>query len=208
MKALLIAFTCLIVMHCNAQEKQLILRLYVSPGICISPTQHRVFNDGTATLTNLTKSNGLFFGGGLEVLKNLNKNWLVGGDLGFISKGYFATRDTIYNNGGFNGTSFTRTDLNFVETTAFIEKQIILKNPDYKIMFSSGLFYGLHISNIIGFGLEASGNDIGTSLSIGIQRKRSFVKLDFQKGLTNIKNNADSYFKTNILSFKIGYSIL
>ena len=32
-------------MHSNAQEKKIILRLYVSSSICISPTQHRVFND-------------------------------------------------------------------------------------------------------------------------------------------------------------------
>jgi len=195
-------------MHSYGQEKKFTLRGYISPSICKSPTQHRTFRDGKVTLTNLTSSSVLFFGGGLEVLKNLDKNWLIGGDLGFMSKGYFATRDTTYNNGSFGGTGFTRTDLNFLETIVFIEKQLVLKNPNYRITFSSGLFYGLHIPNIVGFGLEANGNDFGTSLSIGIQRKPIFVKLDFQKGLINIQNNANSSFKTNMLSFKIGYSIL
>ena len=73
-------------------------------------------------------------------------------------------------------------------------------------MLSSGLFYGLHIPNISGLGLEAN-NDFGTSISIGLQRKRFFAKLDFKKGLTtNIRNSANSSFKTNILGFKIGYS--
>lgn len=75
-------------------------------------------------------------------------------------------------------------------------------------MLSSGLFYGLHIPHAIGFGLEAKGNDFGTSISVGIQRKRALAKLDFKKGLTNISNNANASFKTNILSFKIDYSIL
>lgn len=199
---------CLLAMHSYGQERKVTLNVYISPSICQSPTQYRVFNDGKVTLTNLTKSSSLFFGFGLQLLKSLDKNWLIGGDLGFASKGYFATRDTIYNIGSLSGTGFTRTDLNFLETTVFMEKQIILKNPVYRIMFSTGLFYGLHIPNIFGFGLEANGNDIGTSLSIGIQRKRIFTKLDFKKGLIDIKNNANSSFKTNILSFKIGYSIL
>ena len=207
-KGTIVILTCIIAIHSYGQEKKFTLRGYVSPGICKSPTQHRIFKDGKVTLTNLTKSNGLFFGGGFELLRNFEKNWLLGGDFGFISKGYFATRDTTYNNGSFGGTGFSRTDLNFLETTIFIEKQVLLKDPKYKIMFSTGLFYGLHIPNIIGFGLEAKGNDFGTSISVGIQRKRSFAKLDFKRGLTNIENNANASFKTKILSFKIGYSIL
>lgn len=207
-KNIIVILICLIGMHSYAQEKKFILRGYISPSICKVSTQHRIFKDGKATLTNLTKSSGLFFGGGIELLRKLEKNWLLGGELGFISKGYFATKDTTYNNGSLGGTGFERTDLNFLETTLLIEKQVFLKNPEYKIMFSSGLFYGLHIPNIVGFGLEANGNDFGTSISVGIQRKRSFAIFSFKKGLTNIENNANSSFKTNILSFKIGYSIL
>jgi len=207
-KNIIVILICLIGMHCYAQEKKVILRGYISPSICRIPTQHRIFKDGKATSTDLTKSNGLFFGGSIELLRKLDKNWLLGGDLGFISKGYFAARDTTYSNGSLGGTGFERTDLNFLETTFFIEKQVLLKNPKNKILFSSGLFYGLHIPNIVGFGLEANGNDFGTSISIGIQRKRTLAKFEFKKGLINITNNANSSFKTNILSFKMGYSIL
>lgn len=207
-KNTIVILICLIGMHSSAQEKKFTLRGYISPSICKLSTQHRIFTDGKAISTDLTKSSGLFFGGGIELLRKFHKNWLLDGDLGFISKGYFATRDTTYNNGSFGGTGFERTDLNFLETTLSIEKQVLLKNPKYKIMFSSSLFYGLHIPNIVGFGLEASGNDFGTSISTGIQRKRTLVKVEFKKGLTNIANNANSSFKTNILSFKIGYIFL
>ncbi len=116
--------------------------------------------------------------------------------------------DTVYNYGSFTGTAYTRMDLNFLETTLFLEKQILLNNPKYRIMLSTGLFYGLHIPNIISFGSEAKGNDFGTSISVGVQKSNSFVKLDLKNGLTNIRNDAKSSFKTNILSFKIGYSFL
>ena len=208
MKVLFVLITLLVGLHSNAQEKKITLRLYVSPSICKSPTQYRVFNDGKATLTNLTKSNELFFGGGVALLKHVKGNWFVGGDLAFASKGFLATRDTIYNNGGLGGTSFKRTDLNFLQTTIFIENQTSLNNSDYSLLFSTGMFYGMHIPNIIGVGLEANGNDFGTSLSIGVQRKRILTKLHYQKGLVKILNNANSSFKTNILSFKFGYTIL
>ncbi len=208
MEALIVLITLLIGVHSNGQDKKLTLRLYISPSISKSPTQYRVFNDGKVTLTDLTKSNKLFFGGGVALLKRFDRNWLIGGDVGFASKGFFATRDTIFNNGGLSGTSFKRTDLNFLQTTIFTEKHTILNNSDFKLLYSFGFFYGLHIPNIIESGLEANGNDFGTSLGIGVQRKRLSTKLDYQKGLVNISNNANSLFKTNILSFKLGYSIL
>ena len=204
----LITLIFLMAFNSHAQEKKLSLRIYVSPSICQSPTQYRTFKDGQVTLTNMGKSNGLFFGGGLELLKKMNTNWLIGGNFDFVSKGYLATRDTTYNNGSLSGTEFTRTDLNFLETTIFIEKQIIAQDPKYKFMFSAGLFYGLHVPNYIGFDLEANGNDFGASIAGGIQRKKVFFKLDYKKGLIIICNNANAFFKTNIISFKVGVSII
>ena len=76
------------------------------------------------------------------------------------------------------------------------------ENPDYRLLLDAGLFYGIHETNLIGFGLEANGNDFGTLLSLGIQIKGAFVKLDYEKGLIFISYNADASFKTNILRLK------
>jgi hypothetical protein len=208
MKILLIICACLSGVQTLSQETKVKLNLYISPSICKSPTQNRVLNDGKATLTNLTRASGLFFGGGLELLRNLKKNWLIGGDLGFISKGYFAIRDVRNSNGSFSGTGFTRTDLNFVETSFFLGKLLQLKGTGYKISFSSGLFYGFRAPLLSDFGLKASGNDLGTLLSIGIERKRFFLKVNSKRGMINIENNVNSTFRTNIICFKFGYTIL
>lgn len=207
-KSIIVIVICLIALHADGQERKFALRGFISPGIGQLSTQNRIFEDGKETLTNMTKSSGLFFGGSVQILRKLENNWLLGGDLGFISKGYFATMDSTYNFGSLAGTGFERTDLNFLETTLSIEKQVLLKNSDYSLLFSSGVFYGIHIPKIVGFGLEANGNDFGTSLSIGIQRKRCLAKFEYKKGLTNISNNINSSFRTNILSLKIGYQIL
>lgn len=203
-KAVLIILTSLLAMYSYGQVKKIILSGYVSSGISKSPTQHTIYKNGKVTSSNLTKSSGIFFGAGIILLRKLGENWNLGGDLAFISKGYFATRDTAYNVGSLGSTSYRSTDLNYLETTLFIEKQILFDNPDYKLLFSSGLFYGLHVTPISGSGLEANGNDFGTSISFGIQRKRMYAKLDFKKGLLDIKNNTNASFKTNILSLKIG----
>ena len=150
----------------------------------------------------------MFFGVGLEVLKKMENNCLIGAELGYVSKGYLATDDSSFSYGGLTGTTYIRADMNFWQPAIFVEKQFVLKNPDYSVLLNGGLFYGLHVTNLIGFGLEADGNDFGTSLALGIQRKRAFVKLDFEKGLIFIRNNADASFRTNVLRFKIGYSFL
>src|SRR4051794_34318932 len=106
---IVIIFT-IIAFNSFAQEKKLKLEVYINDAICWSPIQHRVFKDGKATLTNLTKSGGSFFGCGAELLKNLDKNWWMGADLGFISKGYFAVKDSTYSNGSVTGTGFQRID--------------------------------------------------------------------------------------------------
>ncbi len=77
-KNLITIITLLIGLNSHAQEKKFAFRVYISPSICKSSIQNRNFKDGSVTLTNLTKSQGLFFGGGLETLKKLNKNWLIG----------------------------------------------------------------------------------------------------------------------------------
>lgn len=205
---LIILITWLIAIHSYSQEKKLTFRGYISPSICKSPTQYRTIIDNNVSLTDMTKSSRLFFGAGIEMLRKLNQNWFVGGDLGFVSKGYFALRETNYQNGSLSGTGFARTDLNFLETTLLLEKQLSMKNPENRILLSAGLFYGLHLPNITSFGVEANGNDLGTSLSLGLKRKRFFAKLNLKNGFINIKNNIGSSFKTNILSFKIGYSNL
>lgn len=206
-KILLIA-SLLITLNSFAQEKGFVFRGYISPAIGQSLIQNRVFEDGKVTSTNLTKKPGLFFGVGLEVLKKMENNWLIGADLGFLSKGYLATEDSSFSYGGLTGTTYIRADMNFWQPAIFVEKQFLLKNPDYRVLLKGGIFYGLHVTNLIGFGLEADGNDFGTSLGLGIQRKRAFVKLDYEKGFLYIKNNADASFRTNILRFKIGFSFL
>ena len=197
-----------IAFNAYAQENGFVFRGYISPAICESPIQSRVFKDGQLASTKLTKKAGLFFGVGLEVSKKMENNWLIGVDLGFVSKGYLATKDTFFSYGDISGTNYIRADMNFWQPAMFIEKQFLLKNPDYRLLLDAGLFYGLHVTNLIGFGLEANGNDFGTSISLGIQRKRAFAKLDYEKGLIFISNNADASFKTNILRFKIGFSFL
>ena len=204
----MVILVCVMGIGATAQDKTLALRLYLSPAICRTFTQYRVLSDGVATLNNLTKSSGVFFGGGVAVLKNIDENWLIGGDIGFVSKGDFAIRDSVYHNGGFGGTSFTREELNFLQTLVFVERQKELKNKDDKLLFASGIFYGMRFRSLIGYGLDVKAHDFGTSVSLGIQHRRFFTKIDYQMGLVNIKNAVGSEFKTNILSFKIGYSVL
>ena len=190
-----------------SQEKNFFFKGYISPGISFSQNQNTVHTDGQLTSADLSKSMIFNFGLGIELLKRIKNDWLIGADIGFIGKGYFERNDITYSGGSISGTTYTRYDMNFFETTLFIEKQIQMKNPSYKLLIDGGLFYGTHILNLVSFGIEANGNDFGTSLSAGIQRKKVFVKLDFDKGLITIKNNANAFFKTNVLSFKIGYSI-
>lgn len=189
----------------NGQDRAFIISGYLSAGIGKEITQYRVFKQGSATLTNQTTSHGLYGGAGLTVIKTLPKlTWNIGGELAFISKGYFASMDTVYSSGSFAGTSFKRTDLNYLETTVFIEKSIQLKNPEYKFLFAPGLYYGFSVQGIIGSGLQAKGNDLGSSVSVGIQRKRSYLKADFKSGFINIRNDINSKFKNQILNFKLG----
>ena len=145
-------------------------------------------------------------------MKKLQNNFLLGGDFAYISKGNLKIYDTVYSNGSISGFSFQRIELPYIETTIFLEKQVILKNQKDRILFSSGLFFGLHASYIGRFVLQAKGNndignDFGVSCAVGIQKKRFFTKFDFKKGLINIKNDKAAIFKTTIIALKIGHVI-
>lgn len=204
-KIICFIFICFIWIHSYAQKRRVSGNLYINSNLCRVPTQNLVFNDGQRMLTTISETYDIFMGFGAGVLIPVSKKFSIGGDFGFISKGYFAKRENTYSSGSLTGKGFARTDLNFFESTVFLEKQIRLKNPHYKTLFSSGLFYGINLPHIMDFGLQAKGNDFGGMLAVGIQRNHVFAKIEFKKGLMEIKNSINFSFTTQILSFKFGY---
>jgi hypothetical protein len=117
-------------------------------------------------------------------------------------------RDTTYSGASVSGYGFQSIDLNFMETTLYLEKKLLLKNPANKFLFSYGLFYGLHLPHVVQFSVGADGNDFGMSFSGGIQVRRFFAKLEYKKGLANIKNTSTANFTSSLAILKIGYQAL
>lgn len=211
MKKILLSAGFLISIQLYAQHQKIKGRLYLNPGIGFSPIVHRIFNDGDITSITVTKKIEIVWGGGIEVLKDLKNNFYLAGDLAFILKGNLKTYDTVYSRGSIAGYSFSNEGLSYIETTIFLEKQVPLKNLNNRILFSSGLFYGIHGSHLGSLILQGSksdfGNDFGAILSLGIQRRGFFTKFDFKKGLINMKNDKNILFKTNVLTLKVGLTI-
>ena len=197
----------LLAVNLNAQNQRFFLRGFLCPSICQSPTFNRTIVDSKVTESYLEKSTTLFWGGGFEGLVKIKNSWLIGCDVDFTSKGYLATKDVTYSNGSLSGNSFRRTDMNFLESNLFVEKQFQIPDSKCTLLCSAGLFYGIHVPNIIGIGLELEGNDFGSSLCTGIKWKSAVFKLDYRNGMKDIDNKAKAIFRTNILRLQFGYTL-
>ena len=207
-RTILYTITLLIAFNAHAQEKKWVIRGYISPGIGKSFTQQRISESGQLTSINLVKSSDVLYGGGLEVLRKFNNNWLIGAEYGYITKGNLTKRETRLTPEGILGKNYKSVEISFIEIAIFAEKQFELKNPKYRLMLDAGIFHGNKLPSAFDFGLEAKGNDFGTKLAGGIQRGRVFLKVEYEKGLIKIKNNVNPSYQTSIFRFKIGYSSL
>lgn len=207
-KLLITTIACLCIHICFSQEKKLLFRGFASPSLCSSPTVNRIFRNGVITEKSLSRKSNIFFGGGIQLLKKIDKDLFLGGEFGFTPKGFLATRDTFYQNGSRSGSSFNRDDLYFLESTIFLEKQIIQKESKLKYIISSGLFYGARFPSIYRQDVKTHGNDLGASISLGGIRNNTFVKIDYRQGLIDLNNYLNADFKTKTISLKVGFTNL
>lgn len=196
----------------HAQNKKLILRMYVSPGIGTILKRQEVLNDGVITSTELSKKGKMFFSPAFGFLKPLNNSLSLLADFAINHKGYMVVNSQDYNNGLPGGKSYEREDYSFFETTLTLQKQLVLKNSSNNLLLASGLFYGLndgylgqllwppdvHTRNLIG-------NDFGFSISGGLLKNNLLTAIEWKQGLNNIRNDKKFIFKTSMVSLKVGY---
>ena len=200
-------FSCLTIF---GQDKPWHFRGYLSPGVAISPVQHKRYENGETSLNEMSRKGRVgLWGAGVDLLKRVNDDLFIGTNASFITKGYLATYTKWFSGGYENGTGYSRDDLTYLETKIYLEKHFLISNSNKKFSIGAGFFYGarplINWGGGPGPGFDLFGSDFGPNISGGILINRFYSKLEFEKGLLFVKNDEEARFKTGMISLQIGY---
>lgn len=203
-------FSCLTVF---GQGKSWHLRGYLNPGVSISPINHKTYENGKATLNEVSRQGRVgLWGAGVDLLKSVGEDLFIGTNASFITKGYLATHTRWMLDGYETGTGYSRDDMTYLETKIYLEKHLLISESAKKITIGAGLFYGARPNMIWGkrpdVGFDLYGSDFGPVISIGFSINKFYSNLEFEKGLINVKNDESLNFKTGIISLQLGYYFL
>lgn len=184
-------------------QKNSEFRLFILPGIASGKQMNIEINDQLITRRVVKGINSFSIGAGFEYVKKIHK-FQIGTNLKLLWGGEFKLYETIYQNGELRGTGYSSTSPVFLLNEWFIEKN--QKIGKLVFVYSGGGYWG-STQTIAEFGEgDFDSYDYGLNFRTGLNHKRLFYKIDFQKGLKKLSNKANFEHRTAVVSLMVGFA--